>query len=201
MNKEIEIKIKLTDVQLDALTAWLKEHAHYAGEKKIVDYYVDNPNDSFYTQAPQGFTDALQFLRVRVVDEQQFFKTRKQRTVDAQGNTVDVQEDEFPLADYREELERLKQQGFTDQIVIRKTRDVFLTNGTLEIAIDRFEDNVLPTVVELEHRKERRDVAKGMKDIYAFLRRVGITSFTQFDRGVICMFLNPDYNFEKEVVL
>ena len=74
-----------------------------------------------------------------------------------------------------------------------------MIDNKFEFAIDDIQN--LGKMVEIEYKKETQDVKEAFNEIYTLLKKIGITEFTQFDRGYICMTLNPDHNFGEKIKL
>ncbi len=194
MKKEIEIKIQLDKSDLAKLGTWLLSNASDEGELVISDYYFDNLNKSFLFDSPQGYKDALEFLRLRVTDKNSVLCYKK-RNVDKDGKTLDVQEVETIVADSSKVMEILKSIGFIQKACIKKTRQIYLVENIFEIVIDKVED--LGVFVEIELVNDIQDVSVGMSNIYDLLRKIEIKEFKSFDRGYFCLFLNPEYDFAE----
>lgn len=65
-NVEIEIKIKASIKTTEHINTWLKENAIFQSEMVQEEYYLDNPNDSWFLQHESGYRYALKYLRVRI---------------------------------------------------------------------------------------------------------------------------------------
>lgn len=99
-------------------------------------------------------------------------------------------------------LDLLKNLEFTTKCVLKKHRTTYLVDDTFEIAVDEFTDGngVLSNMkfVEVELKKKVPNVQTGIKQITLFLKKeLGLEKITTYDRGYVCMALNPNYNFEK----
>lgn len=216
--KEIEIKIRPTESQLDLLKKWLKQNAQHKGMKRQKDVYVDNPEKSF-TFNSHGFIDAYDKLRVRFEKNKESI-CYKYRHVDPKTNkTLSCDELEFPITDHRgiqrvfsvlgfdgikldescdgeKILALLEKHGFTRQDIIEKDRDAYLYKE-FEIVIDDVKD--LGIFVEVELKNNESNVRKGIRDIYDLLKLIGFKKIVQFDRSYLHMLWNPTYDFSEEV--
>lgn len=197
MPKEIEIKIKLSDDQVDMFKNWLVQNAKFMDKLQVTDYYLDNPQKSLYNISSDGFKDPLEFWRVRRIDNV-YFLCNKRREIDQNGKTVSVEENEAVTPDGQAVLQVFKKRGFTEQVVVDKTREIFQFQD-LEVVFDDVKD--LGKFIEIELKSDEQNVNAGIKRIYEFLKIIGITQFIQFDRGYLCMSLNPKVNFGEEVRL
>ena len=197
MPKEIEIKIKLENNQVEQLRDWLIHNAKFMDKLQMIDYYLDNPQKSLYTVSPDGFKDPLEFWRVRQIDNV-YFLCNKKRILDQAGKTVSVEENEAVTPEGEAILQILKKRGFTDQVIIYKTREIFQYKD-FEIAFDIVRN--LGEFIEIELKSDEQDPIQGKKLIYDLLKKIGLTEFIQFDRGYLCMILNPGYSFGEKVRL
>lgn len=66
MAREVEVKIKLEESEAKLLNAWLKQNAEYVKEVHYQEYYLDNPNATFFFTHKAGYKDAANYLRVRL---------------------------------------------------------------------------------------------------------------------------------------
>jgi uncharacterized protein YjbK len=68
MHKEVEIKIQITEEQMELLSSWLSTNAQDKGETRQVEYYINNPDNSFCFDN-DGMKDANAYLRIRTTDK------------------------------------------------------------------------------------------------------------------------------------
>jgi adenylate cyclase class 2 len=191
MPKEIEIKIKLADKQTEQLNKWIIKNAKFIEQQEITDYYFDNPKKSLYTKSPMGFIDPLEVWRIREIDDT-YYLCNKKRTIDKNGKTVSVEENEAITPDGQDVMKVFEKRGFTKQVIINKTRDVY-NYEDFEIVFDDIKN--LGNFVEIELKSDEQNSVVGIKKIYDLLKKIGLTQFIQFDRGYLCMMLNPGYDF------
>lgn len=197
MQKEVEIKIKIDKRDVDILNNWLNLNTKFLGVLKITDYYLNNPDSSFYSDSPKGYKEALNFLRIRITDKDSFI-TFKKRNIDKEGETLSVNEVETKIGDGNKTIEIFKQLNFSDTIELKKKRYVYIYD-IFEIVLDEVEG--LGSFIEIELKNYSGEVKPGIQKIYDLLKTIGIKNFVQYDYGYITIFLNPDYNFGKEVKL
>ncbi|KKQ11856.1 MAG: class IV adenylate cyclase [Candidatus Babeliales bacterium] len=197
MSKEIEIKIKLEINQIEQLREWLIQNAKFMDKLQMIDYYLDDPKKSLYKISPAGFKDPLEFWRVRQIDNV-YFLCNKKRIIDENGRTVSVEENEAVTPEGEAIIQIFKKRGLTDQVIIYKTREIFQYED-FEIVFDNVKN--LGEFVEIELKSDEQDPVQGKKLIYDLLKKIGITEFTQFDRGYLCMMLNPKSSFGEKVEL
>ena len=179
--------------------------------KEITDWYLDNPEKTFYKKNEKEIIDVLEYVRIRKEDDT-WVRCYKTRHVDAQGHTSQGGVDETDRAADKNILNELQSQGYTIKAIIDKRRYVYLVDDVFEVAIDKikrvqvgskelkkFKDKVY---VEVELKSKCQDTEKGRKEIKDFLKkRFKLNQIKEFDRGYICIFLNPDHNFSKTTYL
>ena len=74
MNKEVELKIQIDNVDLQNVQGWLHQNAKHVDEViKHTEYYLNKPSTSFFFIAPEGYKDALDYLRVRITKKWRLF--------------------------------------------------------------------------------------------------------------------------------
>lgn len=201
MNKEIEIKFQLELDKNSFFETWLEDNAMFEGNIKITDFYLNNPKLGQYFLSPKGYKDILEFLRVRITDEKSYLCYKK-RHIDNNGKTLSVDELEVIIDDGLQTVKILEHAGYTDKIKIEKTRSIFMYED-FEIVFDDVE--ALGSFIEIEikeHKhKTEKELINTLDRIYDLLRKIGLPEIKIFDRGYLCMFLNPDYDFSKIIKL
>ena len=198
MIKEIEIKIQIDERQLGLLRNWLKDNAQFKGVLSHTEWYLDNPNDTFFFTAPEGYKDALKYLRVRHTERGDSVAYKLWYKDPETGKTTHCDEYETKVENGQVMLALFAQLGFTDQTKIAKQRQTYLTDE-FEIVIDQIEDVGYFVEVEVLHPKE--NVRESLADIHAFLKDISITRFRKIDRGYVSMAWNPEYDFGTLVEL
>lgn len=192
MFKEIEIKIQIEHAQLDILKAWLKSHAELKSELSHTEWYLDNPQDTYFFTAPEGFKDALRYVRVRSTERGDSVAYKNWHRDSQTGKTTHCDEYETKVESAAVMLALLSQIGFTEQTKVTKHRSTYITDE-FEIAIDHIEN--LGYFVEIEVLHPKENVQESLADIDAFLKNVGITTFRKQERGYVNMIWNPGYDF------
>lgn len=195
MQKEIEIKIKLDCKYLELLKQWLLKNSEFWRERVIIDHYFDNAINSYLFDSGKGYEDALEFLRLRITDNENILCYKK-RNVDENGKTLSVEEVETVITDSNKTIQILNNINFIEKICIKKKRKIYLVEDIFEVAIDDIEK--LGVFIEIELKNDIQDVEVGINKIYELLKKIGIKEFIEFDRGYFCMFLNPGYDFGKD---
>jgi len=198
MNKEIEIKIQISPEQLKSLRFWLNEKSKFVDEVEHVEYYLDNPNKTFFFTSPQGYKDALKYLRVRLTEKGDSICYKDFYVDAATGKTTHCDEFETNVGDGQETLKLLENLGYSDQTLIQKKRQKYLW-GDFEIVIDDVKDIGIFVEVELKAKEDNIKIA--LQRINNFLQLTGITQFRRQERGYVSMAWNPDYNFGEQIQL
>ncbi|MCF7899293.1 class IV adenylate cyclase [Candidatus Babeliales bacterium] len=201
MNKEIEIKFQLELDKNSFFGTWLEDNAMFKGNIKITDFYLNNPKLSYYFITEKGYKEILEFLRVRITDEKNYLCYKK-RHLDSSGKTISVDELEVVVNDGLQTVKILEHAGYTDKIKIEKTRSIFMYED-FEIVLDTVEG--LGSFIEIEikehEHKTEKDLINALDRIYDLLRKIGLPEIKIFDRGYLCMFLNPGYDFSEIIKL
>lgn len=198
-NKEIEVKMLLSPVQIEQFKAWLASNAQYLGQERHTEYYLDNPKNSFYFyDQKKGFIDALGTLKIRCTEKRDSV-CYKYRHIDPKtGLTTHRDEYESFVANGEQMLSLFETLGYTDKILIQKLRTLYLFD-CFEVSFDEVKG--IDTFVEVELKKDVESVQAGVALIYDFLKTHGIDHFVQVERSYVHMLANPGYNFGKEISL
>ncbi|MCK4517534.1 class IV adenylate cyclase [Candidatus Babeliales bacterium] len=198
MNQEIEVKIQIESDQLKKLQSWLEKHATFVGELRHKEYYLDNPQSTFFFTAREDYKDALRYLRVRFTPQGDSV-CYKDFYVDSEtGKTTHCDEIESKVADGRAVLQLLAALGYTNKTLVEKKRKTYLFDD-FEIVIDEVTN--LGIFVEVELKEQVENVKAGTQLIFDFLKSVGITKFKKQERGYVSMLWNPDYDFGEQTEL
>src|SRR5438105_2955625 len=108
MPREIEIKFKITDEQLHHLQGWLQKNAEFKGQLHHVEYYLNNPAQTFFFQHPQGYKDASNYFRVRFTDKGDSVCLKCFDVNMETGRALNIGEYETEVADGKMMLELLR---------------------------------------------------------------------------------------------
>lgn len=192
--KEIEVKFQLDNSGMEFLKKWLEKNTDYEGEVLYTDYYLDNPDSTFFYMAFGGYKDILQFVRIRMSLEKNFI-CYKNRHITEEGKTLYCDEYETEVKDGDISLRIFNALGYTEQIILKKKRKTYKTKE-FDIVIDDVDG--LGIFVEVELKNHELD---GIAKIHKYLKEIGIKKIKQFDRGYICMKVNPKHDFGIEVIL
>jgi len=192
MNKEIEVKIQISDEQLDMVKKWLHQNSTFCGEVQHEEYYLDNPTSPLTFISPEGFKDAHYYLRVRKSPEKGDSICLKKWYGDSSGKKTHCDEWEIAVSNGSTALELLNQLGFTNATPIKKTRCIYRFDE-FEVVIDNVEN--LGVFIEVELKQNVDDVHVGLQRIYELIKKMGIASCKKQERGYTSMVWNPQYDF------
>ena len=198
MNKEIEVKIKPDDRVLKIVEAWLKTNAKSGGVVSQVDYYFDNPSNTFFYNSDYRGRETDNYFRLRKTDKFNYICLKKIKRGE-KGKPLYAEEFEVVVDDAGKALDLIKALGYTDVVTIfEKKREIYLY-GAFEIAIDRVEE--LGVFIEIELKEEVEDFKDGYTLIYDFLRSIGVRKFRKQPQGYVHQLWNPGLDLGEEVEL
>lgn len=198
MPREIEVRIKLADEQKPLLTKWLEANTQLEGVTHQVEYYLDNPKSTFLFQNINGYKDSAHYLRVRFDEKKGESVCFKIFKIDQEKQTSEnLDEMEFTVSSGKSALKLLESLGYTDHLIIDKTRTKYTTNDkAFEVCIDEVKN--VGTFVEVELLEQiDGEIKLGRAKIYDLLRTIGLTEIDEQHRGYVSMLWNPDINFGK----
>jgi len=119
--REIEIKIEINDKQLHTLRRWLEKNAQFEGSSKHVDYYLDNPNHTFFFRSGKAkLKDAFRYMRIRFSGSKTFMCYKYCHLDPKTGATLYCDEYETLVDNGDLVLKIFDSIGFTEQTVIKK---------------------------------------------------------------------------------
>lgn len=211
--KEIELKISVPDDVSKKIEQWLDHspnRSEYMAHSEQTEYYLRRPDDAWDNS--NGFKDTLETLRIRSDTEQGDSVCYKYRHLDPITKKTTHRDEEETKIDSAKTMHAiLAKIGYAEQTVIKKNRITYNVRTPVEIreegritqTADTFEvvfDDVtnIGKFIEIELKSEVADVKVGLGKIEALLKEIGVTEFTQYDRGYIHMAWNPDYNFGEK---
>lgn len=197
MNREIEVKIQITEKDLDGLKEWLEKKAKFTGSISQVDYYLNNPKAPFFYVSEWRGKECDDYLRIRKTDKQHYLCLKRVHRGE-KGKPLYCDEYEVMVNDADKTLELMKASGFTDITILAKQRDTYLYD-IFEVAIDVVAD--LGVYVEVELKKEVEGYEEGYELIYAVLREMGLTRFRVQPQGYVHQLWNPGLDLSREVSL
>ncbi|MFC1894379.1 class IV adenylate cyclase [Candidatus Dependentiae bacterium] len=198
MNKEIEVKLQIDDNIFDFVKSWLNQNAKHIREEKHTEYYLNKPATSFLFTAPEGYKDAIDYLRVRFNKNGDTLCFKRFHEDPVEKRPLYCDEYEVKVSDGKVTLELFRSLGYSEQTLVEKNRNIYM-HDCFEIVIDQVKN--CGTFIEVELKKEVQDANVGIKLIYDFLKSMGITKFKLQTRGYVSMLWNPNYDFGKLVEL
>ena len=87
--------------------------------------------------------------------------------------------------------------GYTEKVILKKKRKTYIWQN-FEVVLDDVEDLGVFVEFELQGEGGKEKFSK----VFDLLNSsIGVTTFKQFDRGYVCMKVNPGYDFGKIVNL
>ncbi|MFZ0565650.1 MAG: class IV adenylate cyclase [Chlamydiales bacterium] len=193
-SKEIEIKVKLNELDKQLILKWLSIHAKFISRLKQTDYYLDNPHSSFVFLNQKGFRDANQYFRVRSSENGARLCYKKvHRDLDTE-ECLYCDEYEIEIHNVKQMLKILNAAGFTDVIEVSKERSKYFY-APFEIVLDEVKN--IGSFLEVELKSEVEDPKSGLDQLKEFLtKQIGIRELKQQSHGYATMALNPNRNFE-----
>lgn len=197
MNKEIEVKIQITDNDLNKVREWLKENAKFSGSISQIDYYLNNPKSPFFYTSDWRGKDSDDYLRIRKTDRKNYLCLKRIHR-NEKGEPLYCDEHEVVIDSAENALQLMKASGFVDVTVVEKQREAYLYD-IFEVAIDTVTD--LGIFVEVELKKEVEGHEVGYQLIYTALRTMGLTKFKHQPQGYVHQLWNPQLDLSKEVCL
>lgn len=195
--KEIELKISVDDGQRASLEKWLSKNAVCKGTSKQTEYYLTNPDKPWDTS--KGFKDASQTLRVRCEKKGDSVCFKQAHYDPITKKRTHRDEFETKVQDGVVMLDILRSLGYSTITLVSKIRTTYLVRDTFEVVLDDVES--VGKFIEIELKKPTDDVKAGLKSIQNFLKEVGITEFTEYERSYIHMMWNPGHDFGTRTFL
>ncbi|NGX48592.1 MAG: hypothetical protein K940chlam5_00180 [Candidatus Anoxychlamydiales bacterium] len=198
MNKEIEVKIQADKHIICTAIEWLDKNAKYVRDIHHIEYYLNKPATTFFFNAPEGYKDALDYLRVRITKKGDSLCYKKFHMDPIEKTPLYCDEYEINVSDGKKTLELMKALGYIEQTLMEKKRKIY-NFDCFEIVIDDVKN--LGLFIEVELKASVPNAKTGIKMIYDFLKLIGINKFKLQKRGYISMLWNPKYDFSKKVCL
>ncbi|MFA5075160.1 MAG: class IV adenylate cyclase [Candidatus Babeliales bacterium] len=176
MKQELEVKIQITTEQLNLLHKWLDKNAKFIEQINHKEYYLNNPNDSFFFINADGKKDALRFFRIRLTDQGDSACYKNWHVDKKTGHSTHCDEIEIKLIGGMQMLKLMEAVGFTEQRVKEKNRKKYIFNN-FEIVIDDIKN--LGIFVEIELIEQIKNINLDIQKIYDLLRTIGIFVFNK----------------------
>jgi adenylate cyclase class 2 len=197
MPREVEIKIRLAENESELLNLWLKKNAKFSQEVHQLEYYLNNPGQSFMFTHKANYRDAEKYLRVRS-EKGKGSVCLKIFKIDQENNTSEnLDEVEFEVSDDKAALKLLKLIGFSEAVPVDKTRKKY-NYKNFEIVVDSVKGLGDFAEFELLDSEPKANIKSEFERIYQLLREIGFKKISVQQRGYISMLWNKDYDFSKQ---
>jgi len=165
-NKEIEIKIKLTEVDFEKLGKYLKDNAKYVGEFIQKEEYFQPIGGKFIE--PDG--SIYNWLRLRTVGEETKLTFKRVHKDHEKSRNADEYETVVESAEQIRGI--IRAMGFEEILQYTKKRTIYKYKKEFEIAMDYVES--LGYFVEIEYKADGEDVEKVNKEIEKVAGELGL---------------------------
>ena len=200
MPREVEIKIRLDKTGAKLLQSWLGKNAEFVKEVHQLEYYLNNPDQSFMFKHKSGYRDAEKYLRVRS-EKGKGSVCLKIFKIDQENNTSEnLDEVEFEVSDDKAALKLLNLIGFSEAVPVDKTRQKY-NYKNFEIVIDNVKGLGDFAEFELLDSDPKANIKSEFERIYQLLREIGFKKISVQQRGYISMLWNMNYDFTKTKLL
>jgi len=187
-NIEIEIRIHLDDDT--ALMKWLKNTAKYVGDKFQHDIYFEPKKSPYIFVDKNGFKDADEWLRIRVFGNEGELCYKKWHRDPETRKSLYADEIELKIGSVENLKTLLSYLDFQQISEVKKNRESWVYKN-FKIEKDAIEN--LGVFYEIEFKGEVENPEYGSKEIYKFLKEIGITNLQVIDRGYPWMQWNDDW--------
>lgn len=196
--REIEIKIKLNDLENTRLQTWIDANLQASGESEQLEYYLNNPNQTFLFTHKLGYKDAADYLRVRFEKAGGSVCLKRFKIDQETAASENLAEMEYKVDDAEAALELFSALGYTEQTKVLKRRRKY-SNTEVEIVIDDVEG--LGKFAEIELLEQVEDFQAGREKLRQVLREIGFETVVECSRGYVSMLWNPGYEFGETMQL
>jgi adenylate cyclase class 2 len=194
MAREIELKVSINLEYLTQLRDWLQKNAKFIGEETHLEYYFDNPQNSWKFNHPLlNIIDSENYLRVRKTEKASSVCLKVFKIDRETGKAENLDEIEYDVSDFGEAVKLFESLGYTDKTIIDKKREKY-DSEKFEIVIDDVKGLGIFVEVELKEQIDG-DIKIGFNKIKDFLKSIGIEEFQVQKRGYISMLWNPEIDF------
>jgi adenylate cyclase, class 2 len=165
MNIEVEIKVKVTD--LNRLKERLPEYGKLMKSIKQIDEYFIPCHRDFFAQKPHP----VEWLRIRTNPDRVFFEYDKSINKKADGEQECAEEYETEISNPEEFRKILGFLDFKKIVTVDKNRE-YWDCGSFEVALDEVKG--LGFFVEVEAKGDFRDNAEAKEKCIDFLKQLGV---------------------------
>ena len=198
--REIEIRIKLVDNQKDLLMSWLKANAKFIKNIEHKEFYLNNPNNTFFFTSKDGYKDARDYLRVRMTEKGDSVCLKRFEIDSETGKSKNIDEIEYAVSDGKEALKLFQNLGYTELSDVSKVRDVYEFEN-FEIVLDTVNSLGDFAEIEIKNFPEDKDIKDGFAEIRNFIKQIGLNKYLECKRGYVSMLWNPEVDFTEERIL
>ena len=195
-NEEIEVKIRVVDSISEKITAWMKKNAEFKYRITQEEYYLNNPNSSWFRTHQSGYRYALQYLRVRFTKNGDSVCFKNWETSDKQGEAgLFCKDIEYKVNCGKQALALFKSLGFTDTTKFYKLRETYVYQD-IEISIDTVEG--LGCFIEFEIKvRQHEDQKYEYNRLISFIENdLAISDYKIQKQGFIILLWNPNFEFK-----
>lgn len=195
-NEEIEVKIKINDRQTNEnLLSWLNANAEFQDKISQEEYYLDNPNSSWFIRHAMGYKHALKYLRVRFTKNGDWVCFKNWETGKVAGEAgLFCKDIEYKVSCGNQALLLFKSLGFTDVTKFHKLREVYCYNG-IEISVDSVEGLGVFFEFELKDRESDNQDKEYQRLINFIENDLKISNYKIQKQGFIVLLWNRGFNF------
>ncbi|MFH1445079.1 MAG: class IV adenylate cyclase [Nanoarchaeota archaeon] len=180
-NKEIEIKIPLTENEFFELKERLRQIATMKNNTKHVDTYFTPPHRDF--SEPQY---PFEFFSIRKRGDKTILNYKHFHPPNSPETThCDEFETEITNAEGIEKIISLL--NFRQLVVVEKERETFIYKDDFEICMDKVKD--LGFFIEIEAMKSFDGVEDTRNKLFEFAESLGIDTSKTAPRGYVCMLM------------
>lgn len=195
MGIEIEVKIKLDKSEETLLRNWLKANAKQDSVENHLEYYLNNPNNTFFIKNKNGFVDAENYMRVRFLNNNKAQVNLKRFKIDQDTNkSENIGEFEFYTDNANNTLTFFKELGYSDCTMVKKDREIY-THSQFEIVIDKVEGLGTFAEFELKEFDSKTETKLLYRQVFEFIKSLGFKQIKEQKRGYVSMLWNPNKDF------
>jgi adenylate cyclase, class 2 len=196
--REIEIKIKLSTEENTKLQTWIDANMEATGQSEQLEYYLNNPNQTFMFKHKLGYLDAADYMRVRFEKEGGSVCLKRFKIDPETSASENLAEMEYKVDDPQAALELFSALGYTEQTKVLKRRRKY-KNSEVEIVIDDVEG--LGQFAEIELLDQVEDFNTGREKLKQVLKSIGYDTVSECARGYVSMLWNPGHEFGQSMQL
>ena len=192
LNTEIEIKILLNVENESKLQDFLDKNSKFISRQEQIDYYLDNPVNSFLYKNRQNVLRADTYLRVRKSDKGNSLCVKKWHFDKNENEYTHCTEYETCIENAASTLNIMQSLGFTNVTVVHKNRITYLYKD-FEIAIDYIKD--LGKFAEFEIKNFKTDSpVEERRRLFDLLDQIALSDTNIVTHGYVVQLWNKKNN-------